>query len=183
MSSSCITPTEFSFSYIQPHASALLLHYLICVGAVFASVRALVEDAACAAVSQEWLQKHETLMRNLIRLGLLSIICAVAFGVKNFGNMVSLTGGVFMTVTGLIIPPVLYNRVHDIATHTLIAGSDPLIAPPVYTTTEEREQGNLADGACVLPPLSNCWRFLHISISGFGLVLMGLSSYYTMTHF
>eukprot|EP00656_Telonema_subtile_P041664 TRINITY_DN4690_c0_g1_i1.p1 TRINITY_DN4690_c0_g1~~TRINITY_DN4690_c0_g1_i1.p1 ORF type:complete len:517 (-),score=75.69 TRINITY_DN4690_c0_g1_i1:158-1708(-) len=185
-------------TYVLVVKGLLCVDLLFTIPPVFASVRAVVEDTACEMLPASWMDNHDTFTRNIVRLGLVGVICTIAFCVPDFNDMVSLTGGVFMTITGFVLPPLIYNRVTDIVvlsqqqTHHA-----PLVTPPQYVPTDERTGASGLEGYTEVKPddqapdcrpgdIAPLWmvvRVFHLLISVFGLVLLGLSSYYTVDNF
>ena len=168
----------------------LCVDLLSTIPPVFASARVIVEQSLLSSLPDAWVHKHDTFTRNLVRMMMVGLVVGIACGVPDFGDIVSLTGGVFMTFTGFVLPPLIYNRVRDIEACANMSSAEQLFSghqtdnittqaryTPISRSTIETES--------VASPLGMLVRCFHWGIALFGVALMVLSSYYTlhaMTH-
>lgn len=180
-------------TYVMVVKGLLCVDLMFTIPPVFAAVRAVVEDSTMNLLPVAWIDRHDTFTRNTVRLALVGVVCLIAFCVPDFGNMVSLTGGVFMTLTGFVLPPLVYNKSSDIV-FDAASHSAPLITTgSIYVPTDQRTPKHDQEYAgvpseqavvsVVVAPLGLAWRVLHWVIALFGCVLLVLSSYYTVDNF
>mmetsp|Transcript_28575 Transcript_28575/g.92697 ORF Transcript_28575/g.92697 Transcript_28575/m.92697 type:complete len:592 (-) Transcript_28575:31-1806(-) len=138
--------------------------------------------AAGREIVEEWLVRDmrgakDTWSRNAIRLLMLGAVVGIVFGIPNFGNLVSLVGGVCNSLMGFILPPTLYLRMRVLsrdrgAAHPRSRGG--------YGALADHEEGGSRFPPIMDPSPPSIISFLgHALIVAFGVGALVLSLVYS----